>query len=81
MASWTYVVQAKHLSSHQDPHSMRLSTPDRRDITSVRAPLATALSNCENASDLVSFGFHRSNCGSRSRQCGQPIPEPALESD
>jgi hypothetical protein len=28
------------------------------------------LSNYENATDLVSFGSHRSNCGSRYPQCG-----------
>ena len=29
----------------------------------------------KNATDLVSFGSHRSNYGSRYPQCGQPVPE------
>ena len=37
-------------------------------------PQAT-LSNYENATDLVSFGSHRSNCGSGYPQCGQFVPE------
>ena len=33
------------------------------------------LSNYENGTDLISFGSHLSNCGSRYPQCGQPVLE------